>query len=160
MKFGSGACTFLSASVLVLGFSLLGCGPGGPPTVPVSGTITKGGQPLANITINLIDSANPDNTATGTSDASGKFELVYGTIGKKGAVAGKYKVVLTGGGSAPVTTGADGKATGYGGGGPGAGGSSAPKLDLPYDSKWSSAETSPMDVEVKSGMGPVEVKVE
>lgn len=154
MKFGLGVCALLCASLL-----MAGCGPGGPPTVPVTGTITKGGQPLANITVTLVDSAKPDNTATGTSDSAGKFDLVYGTIGKRGAVPGKYKVVLSGGGGDAVK-GADYKGGGaYGPQGGGARQSAAPVVETPYDKTWTSVETSTMEVEVKSGMPEVKIEI-
>lgn len=156
MKFGSGACALLCAS-----FLMAGCGPGGPPTVPVTGTITKGGQPLANVTITLVDPTKPDNTATGTSDSAGKFDLVYGTIGKRGAAPGKYKIVLSGGGGDAIK-GPDYKGGGGYGPGAGAGGqqSSAPVVETPYDKAWTSVETSPQEVEVKSGMGLLDIKLE
>lgn len=160
MKFGFTKSAVLSA-MLLLGCGIMGCGPGGPATVPVSGTITKAGQPLPNVSITLIDNSKPDQTASGMSDSAGKFELTYGTIGKKGAVAGKYKVVLSGG-SAPPTV-PTGEAVGtYGGGGkPGVGGGSPmPVVDTPYDKAWASPETSPLEIEVKSGMAPLDIKVE
>lgn len=158
MKLGLTTCLALAALTLTLG-----CGPGGPATVPVSGTITKGGQPLPNVSITLIDNAKPDQTASGMSDSSGKFELTYGTIGKKGAVVGKYKVVLSGGSAAPTanTSGTTGSYGGGGGGKPGVGGGSPmPVIETPYDKIWASPETSPLEVEVKSGMGPLEIKVD
>jgi hypothetical protein len=142
---------------LLLSFSLalLGCGPGGPSTVAVTGKVTKAGAGLANVNVSLVDPLKPDNTAAGTTDASGAFTLTYGTIGKSGAVPGKYKVVLTGGTTAPASA-PPGQPTGSYGGGQNA----APKLDTPFDAKWSSHETSPMEVEVKSGMAPLDIKVD
>lgn len=72
----------------------LGCGGSdGPALEPVTGTVTKGGQPLAGVSVTFspVDSGP---SSAGLTDSSGKFVLLSAS-GKAGAVAGKHKVVLT-----------------------------------------------------------------
>ena len=82
--------TFLAAAVLV------GCGGGGPDDMPeigaVTGTVTVDGQPGAN----LIVSFQPEGgrPSMGTTDASGKYELVY-SRDAKGAKIGKNLVTIS-----------------------------------------------------------------
>jgi len=152
VKLGSYFCLLVCATLVVLG-----CGPGGPATVPVTGKVTKGGVGLANISVSLVNPSNTADASAGTTDGTGAFTLTYGTQGKKGAVPGKYKVVLTGGGTAPTPGTASAPSTGYGGGGKT---NSAPVLETPYDKKWGSYESSPMEVEVKSGMAPLDIKID
>jgi hypothetical protein len=147
--------------LLALSICLMaGCGPGGPATIPVTGKVTKGGAGLPNVRVTLVDTKNAANISTGTSDANGDFTLFYGAQGKQGAVPGKYKVVLSGGGTGgpTITMSADGKSSTYGGGNRQNQGK--PVVQLPYDEKWTRQETTPQEVEVKSGMAALEVKVD
>lgn len=157
MKLGSCSALMLCGALMLV----LGCGPGGPATVPVTGKVTKGGAGLANITVSLVSPTNTGDAAAGTTDGTGAFTVSYGmstgNAAKKGAPPGKYKVVLTGGGTAPVAGDANNKPTGYG---PTGKTNAAPVLDTPYDKKWGNYETSPMEVEVKSGMAPLDIKVD
>jgi hypothetical protein len=152
VKRGSIGCLLACTALMILG-----CGPGGPATVPVTGKVTKGGAGVAMVVVTLVDPANPNNSSSGESDATGAFTLSYGTQGKKGAVPGKYKVILTGGGTAMTPGTADNKPSGYGTTGKV---NAAPVLDTPYDKKWGNLETSPMEVEVKSGMAPLDIKID
>jgi hypothetical protein len=151
----------LALCLLCAPLMIIGCGPGGPATVPVSGKVTKGGQGLPNITVSLIDAKNPNApSAAGTTDSTGAFTIALaGAVTKNGAPAGSYKVVLTGGGTAPIAGTEGSKPQGYGQSG-GAGGSTAPVLETPYDKKWGNYETSPQTVEVKAGMEPLDIKVD
>ncbi len=158
MKLGSCAALMLGCALMLV----LGCGPGGPATIPVTGKVTKGGVGIANVTVSLVSPTNTADAAAGTTDSTGAFTVSYGvvasgSVAKKGAPPGKYKVVLTGGGTAPVAGDANNKPTGYGAGGKT---NAAPVLDTPYDTKWSNYETSPMEVEVKSGIAPLDIKVD
>lgn len=68
--------------------------------VPTTGTVTKAGKPLKDIRVTLTP-ADPTTGAPlmiGLSDADGKFEIQT-SAGQKGAVPGRYKVVLTDGGA-------------------------------------------------------------
>lgn len=87
----------LSASLVLFLVFLLGCGgsadPNRPKTYPVSGTVTQGGQPVADaeVTFHLKDGSQG---AIGVTDASGKYTLTTFTSGD-GAVAGEHLVTVT-----------------------------------------------------------------
>jgi predicted small lipoprotein YifL len=72
--------------------SLAGCGGGvankGPSLVPVEGTITMDGKPLAEASLMF-----GTGSAMGETDASGHYEL-KAQGGKKGCPAGEFKVVV------------------------------------------------------------------
>jgi hypothetical protein len=74
-------------------FTLIGCGDAGPTLAPVTGKVTKAGQPLAGITVTFSPVA-PGPSSGGMTDAEGKYTLVCQN-GEPGAVVGKHKVVLT-----------------------------------------------------------------
>jgi hypothetical protein len=85
------------SSVLLL--CLLGCSQGGadaPVLYPVTGSLQVGGKPLADISVQLIPVDTTAKAKTrpgvGNTDAEGKFTIR--TNGDKGAISGKYKVVL------------------------------------------------------------------
>ena len=85
-------CTYLCLATPL--FFVIGCGPSGPTTQPVSGTVTVGGAPLANATVTFTPKT-PDGTletAGGNTDESGKYTLYTGIQGKPGAMAGVYIV--------------------------------------------------------------------
>jgi hypothetical protein len=68
--------------------------------------------------------------------------------------------VLSGGGG-DAAKGADYKGGGaYGPQGAGGRQSAAPVVETPYDKSWTSVDTSPQEVEVKSGMGNLDIKIE
>jgi len=76
----------------------LGCGGGasGPPLVPVEGTVTFDGQPLANANVQLIPQGqNQGQTGFAKTDAAGKFEIGTADGKTKGAAAGDYKIVIS-----------------------------------------------------------------
>lgn len=81
----------LSAALCAL---VVGCGPGGPgvpPLVKVSGTITMDGKPLADAMVNFTpDTGRP---SAGKTDAQGKYSLMYNEK-TEGAVVGKHKVQI------------------------------------------------------------------
>ena len=81
-------------SVLLGLFCLTGCGDGRPSTVPVSGTVTVGGEPMEGVEVLFIPAepiegyARPSN---GKTDAQGMFTV--GTYEKEdGLPLGKYKI--------------------------------------------------------------------
>lgn len=142
-------------SIFVAGLLALsaavGCGPAGPSFNPVSGKLTIGGKVPANLQVSLYPVDGKGPIASGTVDSSsGQFTLTSSAgVGKapgKGAVAGKYKVVLNsagGGAGSPEEM-----MKKYSGGGAGKA-PSAPKPDFPKE--FGSASTSPKEVEIKSG---------
>jgi len=80
---------YVSCLVLVV---LVGCGESGPQVVPVSGTVTYNGAPLADATLLFTPQTGP--TSQAKSDASGKFTLVTAQQAN-GAVAGEHTVLVT-----------------------------------------------------------------
>lgn len=82
-----------AASVLtILAFSI-GCdaAPENPPTYPVTGTVTYRGKPVPQATVVLMSLTSGGRGASGTTDESGKFELMTFEPGD-GALPGEYKV--------------------------------------------------------------------
>ena len=77
---------------------IAGCQPTakGPPLVPVEGTITLDGKPLAGANVMLVPRGETrgDKAFYGKTDAAGKF-VAASTDGKrKGAAVGNYQVVI------------------------------------------------------------------
>lgn len=68
-----------------------GCG--GPGPVPVKGTVTFNGKPVANVNVVLIGSDG--KRANGITDASGNFSQLTTIKEGDGAVPGEYTVVIT-----------------------------------------------------------------
>jgi len=69
-----------------------GCGGSdGPALYPVTGRLTKGGQPLAGVNVNFAPESGP--ASAGRTNEDGKFVL-NSQSGRAGAVAGKHKVFL------------------------------------------------------------------
>ncbi len=130
---------------------LVGCSPAssGPSTAPVKGTLTIDGQPANNvqITFSPVDSSLP---AASGNVANGSFELRSGREGKPGAAPGRYKVVLAAVGG-PLTGDAAMAAYKKAGG--------PPKVEATFPEKYSKAETSDKEVEVKSGSNDIKIEI-
>jgi hypothetical protein len=83
-----------------LALPLTGCG-GGPKPVPVSGRVTLDNKPLANATLQFVPVSGSSDTpyqvsSVGTTGEDGRYTLALNTdAGAKGAVVGKYKVIIT-----------------------------------------------------------------
>ena len=76
---------------------LIGCSGGGSAdvgAVSVSGTVTLDGQPVEGATVAFSPAGQEGRSATGKTDASGKFTLTTVEAGD-GAVPGSYAVVVT-----------------------------------------------------------------
>ena len=75
--------------------SLLGasCGPRGPVLIPVSGTVTLNGKPLAATVVEFEQEAGL-NMATGITGDDGRFTLTTYKMGP-GATPGKHRVQLS-----------------------------------------------------------------
>jgi hypothetical protein len=71
---------------------LLGCGGSGLETVPVTGTVTYNGQPLADAAVAFQPADG--RAATGITDASGKFTLTTLEDGD-GAIVGEHTVTVS-----------------------------------------------------------------
>ena len=86
------------ARVVIPAFLFLaGCG-GEPPLkmAEVEGVVTINGKPAADILVQFLPNVGPKDravSATGTTNAEGKFQLVA-SDGKPGALVGPNKVVL------------------------------------------------------------------
>lgn len=149
--------------VAALSVGLVGCGGGasGPNTAAVKGTLSINGAPANDIQITFMPSDATGVAASGTVK-NGQFEL-FTTGGKRGAVPGKYKVVLVAAAAMPGSP---------------AGGSAPPSSDAmmskyksakgktpgsdekpPFPEKYKSAATSDKEVEVKSGSNDIKIEI-
>jgi hypothetical protein len=72
---------------------VVGCGPSGPRTVPVTGAATFSGQPIASGTVTFQALAASDLPSPVGTIANGQYSLSTGS--SPGAPVGKYKVVVT-----------------------------------------------------------------
>ena len=74
--------------------ALLGCS--GASLVPVEGTVTLDGKPLANATVGLERSGGDKESSlyTADTDAAGKFAIRSFDSGRIGAVPGEYAVMI------------------------------------------------------------------
>lgn len=151
--------SFRSVSSLVcaaLGtLTLVGCGPSGPETCPVSGKVTVDGQAVKNCTITFqpVDSAN--QVASGQIGDDGTYTLFTGVTGTPGAMTGTYKVVLTPQ-MAAVREGED-PAYMSSGGDP----TKAPagQSDV-VPQEYTNATTTPKEVEVTSGSNTINIEIQ
>lgn len=83
---------FAAVTALTLA-GLIGCGSSGPATHPVSGVVTLGGQPIESATVTFHPAGGEGRSASGTTDASGQYELTTFASGD-GAMAGSYRVTI------------------------------------------------------------------
>ncbi len=139
-----------------------GCGDGGPALQAVKGTLTQGDKPLAGISVTFTPEKGP--SSGGLTNSEGKFVLLSGS-GKKGAIAGKHKVVLSGGEKA-ATAGLSGddpqklyqqRNDSMKGGKKGA--PAASKEKPPYPPEYADAQKSPLNYEVKEGSNDFDIAI-
>ena len=84
----------VSTVVSAILLSAVGCGPGQVAVYSVKGKLTKGGQPLGNVHLDLSPTAAGDLPfASAEVGPDGTFELKC-SDGRMGAAAGSYKVIL------------------------------------------------------------------
>jgi hypothetical protein len=87
------------AAALLASLVASGCGDGLGPRYPVEGQVLINGKPLQGLSGSVVfvpDPAAGNSRPTGASgelDTTGHYKLI--TNGKPGALAGKYKVVVT-----------------------------------------------------------------
>lgn len=129
--------------------ALSGCGGGAsdaPDTNAVTGKVTNGSEPLADIRVDFVPTGE-GLPCSGTTDAEGVYTISRHT-GTPGAPAGNYRVVLT-------DTKATVDASAYS-----AGGKTAPTAaSSRIPEKWQKSETSPQSVEVKAGDNVIDIDV-
>ncbi len=135
-----------------------GCGAGGPSFSPVGGKLTVDGKVPANVQVSFYPVDGKGPIASGNVDAgTGRYDLTSsGGVGKpagKGAVAGKYKVVLNAGGGAGAAS-PEAMMAQYSGNNQGKA-PAAPKAA--FKKEYGSASTSPKEVEVKSGTNSIDL---
>ena len=84
--------TAVCVVVLAIG-GLTGCGPS---LVPVEGTITLDGKPLAGATIGmeLVDGEKDFRLFSGETDANGRYAMRPFERGGEGALVGEYRVMI------------------------------------------------------------------
>jgi len=152
--------SFPSVSLLVcaaLGtLTLVGCGPSGPETCPVSGKVTVDGQAVKNCTINFqpVDSAN--QVASGQIADDGTYTLFTGVSGTPGAMVGKYKVVLT----PQMAAAGDGEDPAYMSSGEDPTKAPAPQNLSAVPQEYIYVTTTPKEVEVTSGSNTINIAIE
>jgi hypothetical protein len=135
--------------ILALGLLVaivVGCGPSGPKTHSVTGKVTIDGEPAANVRITFqpVDEAN--QAASGTVESDGSYTLYTGVSGTPGAMAGKYKVVLT------PDMGAD---TSY----MDSGGTAPPDTSGEVPEEYRDPTTTPKEVEVTAGQNSIDIEI-
>lgn len=96
-------------SVLVLLLGTVGCGSGGEHGVAkAGGTVTLDGNPVPELVVSFTPQStgggNPGKSATGRTDAQGKFTLSTYEMGD-GAVIGKHQVMVSLDGPDPTPPG-------------------------------------------------------
>ncbi len=96
---------FLSLACLTV-VACFGCGSGGPATYLVTGKVTLDGQPLPNVNVAFFPSDSKLPSSGGVADSQGVYKLTTAS-GTAGAVAGKHKVAVYGGGQAMAGMSAD-----------------------------------------------------
>lgn len=133
--------------------ALAGCGEGekGQPTLhPVTGKLTRGGQPVANVQIMFVPATREGRGATGITDASGMYKMVSPNAGE-GVPAGQYKVVLSQSGASDAATVDMSRYTS---------GKDPAKAESTeaFPKEYGSEQTTPKTVEVKTG--PNEINIE
>ena len=132
--------------------TLVGCGDGGPAMNPVSGKVTIGGAPAADVLVTFQPTDSSMQPASGRTGTDGTYTLTSGTQGKPGAMTGSYKVVLQQQASSAVDDAA------YGGGGSSSAPPEGPESNIPE--AYNSAETTPKQVDVTSGENTIDIAVE
>ncbi len=87
--------TDLPSDISAWGIALLiclgatGCNESGPSVVPVTGKVTRNGEPVPNIWVTFTPSNG--RPSTGIADAEGNYRLTYNRQ-KKGALVGEHTV--------------------------------------------------------------------
>ena len=137
------------ATVVVLCLAAVGCGGGVdlPPAYSVKGTVTLAGAPLSGYLITFVATdGKGGGSATTGSDGAYSLETLDG---RPGCQVGKYKVVIRPGAEAMQAAMKNVK--------PGA--KSMPKVESKVPEPYSSAGTSPKEVEVKAEPNVIDISI-
>lgn len=145
------ACSFLLLAAVV------GCaqsGPPGPALFSVSGILTIGDKPTADVAVQLMpmDVNSGARPASGITGSDGRFTV--STNGKLGAAKGKYKVVLGSVSLEPMSHEDYKKISGDGVKTKG-----MPKAKTPFPEAWSRPNSSPLEHEVVDKATTIEIKI-
>ena len=129
--------------------AIAGCGPGRPATVPVTGTVTLDGQPVAGASV-MFSPAQSGHPASGRTDQSGNFTVRTFEPGD-GALPGRHTVTVTLQKTAGMTADPDGLEGDVAPGGL--------QVEWIVPRKYASQKTSGLTVEVQRGMEPVRLEL-
>ena len=144
-------CRRWRSAAAVAAFSLLvaGCGPSRPTTIPVSGTVTLDGKPVAGAQVMLLPEEE-GRPAQGTTDEAGEFTL--GTFETAdGALPGSHAVTVVARRISGVNADADGLEGDIAPGGV--------KVQWLVPQRYSDPKTSGLTVTVESGMDPMKLQL-
>ncbi len=145
MSFAPHKLLSLSVLIAIAASVLVGCGPDRPETMPVTGTVTLDGKPVAGAAVMLMPEAG-GRPATAETDESGAFSVMTFEPGD-GALLGKHAVTVTKKKVTGMLTDKDGLSGGVAPGGI--------QVEWLVPQKYSVPKTSGLTVEVKDGMPPL-----
>ena len=162
-------CLFVTVIVFTSG-----CGSSKPRAYPVAGKVTGSEQPLKGVLIRFQPVDEKGVFSSGTIRDDGGYDLMT-TDGRRGALPGKYKVVFAlGTGSMQEAMSKMSKTPKQKksatpmmrpgmkappGGFSSVQGSGPPEFETPYPSSYGSAETTPKEVEVKTGSNTIDIQI-
>jgi hypothetical protein len=132
-----------AASVLT---AMGGCADDAPPIGQVNGTVTRGGKPVPNATVNFMPEAG--RPSWGLTDPAGKYELHWDQ-GHDGAEVGTHKVSIAFVPGSPDEEAARAKGT-----------ARLPEEQRTIVEKYGNFETTPLTFEVKKGRQVIDIKLD
>lgn len=143
--------------LLILAFSIVGCGGGKKPsTVKVSGVLKIGGEPAGEGINVALSPTSPDSglqSASARTTEGGKITFFTGDTGTAGVMPGEYTVVV-------VDSGGDGSYMDAGNIEEGADGSTnAPKTSEKIPEKYTNNKTSDLKVTIDKADSSFEINV-
>jgi hypothetical protein len=141
----------LLSLLLVSTFLLAGCGPKGPTIIPVTGTVTLDGAPVAGASVMFKPiGEGAGNPAMGETDSQGKFRLTTQLDKPRdGALEGEHAVTVNGVRTVGATANPDGTS----------GDVSQVKEEWFVPRKYANPDTSGLRQTVAKGMAEVELKL-
>ena len=137
-----------TGAIFFLTLALSGCGPGRPATIPVSGSVTLDGQPVAAATVLFQPVSGVPGRAITAAD--GSFTLTTFTDGD-GAIVGRHQVAVSKLSLSGVAIDDAGVS------GPGIAGEAKETWHTPK--RYATPAESGLEVEVLEGMGPVTLEL-